>query len=263
MNKTTFIISKLDCPSEENLIKLKLDGHDYVKLEFDIARRTLIVYHYGSINAIFNALKELKLGCQFVDTVDFDDSLLSVKLVSDRVLLWYVLFINALMFVFELLAGCFSNSMGLIADSLDMLADAIVYGLSIYSVGKIISVKKKVAKLSGYLQLFLAFWGMSEVIKRFVYMYKQPDYKTMIIVSIIALLGNVFSLFLLQKSKSKEVNMKASMIFTSNDIIVNFGVIVAGILVYVTKSHSPDLIIGSMVFLLVTNGAVRILKLAQ
>jgi Co/Zn/Cd efflux system component len=59
------------------------------------------------------------------------------------------------------------------------------------------------------------------------------------------------SLFLLQKFKSEEAHMKASMIFTSNDIIVNLGIIVAGILVYFTQSKYPDLIIGAVVFFLV------------
>jgi len=66
---------------------------------------------------------------------------------------------------------------------------------------------------------------------------------------------------LLQKSKSKEAHMKASMIFTSNDVIINVGVVLAGILVLLTNSKYPDLIIGSIIFLIVTRGAFRILRL--
>lgn len=83
----------------------------------------------------------------------------------------------------------------------------------------------------------------------------------MIIVSFFALIGNAISLYLLQKSKSKEAHMQASMIFTSNDVIVNIGVMVAGALVYFTSSSLPDLIIGTVVFALVAFGAYRILKL--
>ena len=39
-----------------------------------------------------------------------------------------LLVINAAMFVVEVVAGIFAESTGLIADSLDMLADAVVYG---------------------------------------------------------------------------------------------------------------------------------------
>jgi Co/Zn/Cd efflux system component len=57
--------------------------------------------------------------------------------------------------------------------------------------------------------------------------------------------------------------MQASAIFTSNDIIVNGGVILAGILVYFLENKWPDLAIGGIVFAFVMRGAVRILKLSQ
>ena len=85
----------------------------------------------------------------------------------------------------------------------------------------------------------------------------------MIIVSILALVANSICLYLLQKSKSEEAHMKATMIFTSNDIIINTGIIVAGILVLLTHSKYPDLIIGAIVFLIVVRGAFRILKLGK
>ena len=86
----------------------------------------------------------------------------------------------------------------------------------------------------------------------------------MIVVSLLALVANGFCLFLLQKSKSKkEAHMQASMIFTSNDVIINLGVIVAALLVNWTNSNVPDLIVGSFVFLIVLRGAVRILRLSK
>ena len=85
----------------------------------------------------------------------------------------------------------------------------------------------------------------------------------MIIVSVMALIANVLCLYLLQKNKSKEAHMQASMIFTSNDVIINSGVIIAAILVKLINSSYPDLIIGALVFLIVAKGAYRILKLAK
>ena len=91
-----------------------------------------------------------------------------------------------------------------------------------------------------------------------------PHFRTMIIVSALALIANSICLYLLQRSKSKaEAHMKASMIFTSNDVIINLGVIIAGISVYMFNSNKPDLIIGTIVFLLVVQGARRILKLSK
>jgi Co/Zn/Cd efflux system component len=57
--------------------------------------------------------------------------------------------------------------------------------------------------------------------------------------------------------------MQASMIFTSTDVIVNLGVIAAGVIVYLTASKLPDLAIGTIVFILVGRGAYRILQLSK
>jgi Co/Zn/Cd efflux system component len=139
----------------------------------------------------------------------------------------------------------------------------LVYGLSLWAVGSTVTRKKKVAKLSGYFQLALALLGLSEVIRRFISFEEVPDFQTMIIVSVLALIANSVCLYLLQKSKSNEAHMKATMIFTSNDIIINTGVIAAGVLVLLTQSKYPDLIIGAIVFLIVVRGAFRILKLGK
>ena len=166
-------------------------------------------------------------------------------------------------FILEMIYGWLAGSMGLIADSLDMLADAIVYALSLWAVGAAVSRKKKIAEISGYFQMSLAILGFFEVTRRFFGYGEIPVFSTMIIISLLALIGNGISLYLIQKAKSEEAHMKASWIFTSNDIIVNLGVIVAGVLVYATNSRFPDLIVGSIVFMVVILGAIRILKIAK
>ncbi|MEE4260321.1 MAG: cation diffusion facilitator family transporter [Bacteroidales bacterium] len=264
MKKSTFYISKMDCPSEESLIRMKLEGLSAIKgLVFDIENRKLTVFHSEENEEIEQHLKELNLGTEHKETIvvqqnEFkDDSSVQSKL------LWTVLIINFAFFIIEITTGFISKSMGLVADSLDMLADAFVYGLSLWAVGSTVIRKKKVARMSGYFQLALALLGLSEVIRRFISFEEVPDFQTMIIVSILALIANSVCLYLLQKSKSKEAHMKASMIFTSNDIIINTGVIVAGVLVLLTQSKYPDLIIGAIVFLIVVRGAFRILKLGK
>lgn len=123
--------------------------------------------------------------------------------------------------------------------------------------------KKNISKLAGYFQILLAFIGFIEVIRRFISEEKMPDFWTMIIVSVFALIANAICLYLFQKSKSEETHIQASMIFTSNDIIINFGVIVSAILVSVLNSNKPDLIVGAIVFILVIYGATRILRLGS
>jgi Co/Zn/Cd efflux system component len=181
----------------------------------------------------------------------------------ERQVLWQVLAINFFFFVLEMFTGFIAGSMGLVADSLDMLADSIVYALSLLVVGGAVSRKKKVATAAGYFQLALAVLGFAEVIRRFVGHGGMPDFHLMIIISLIALMGNAICLYLLQKSKSQEAHMQASMIFTSTDVIVNLGVIAAGVIVYLKVSRLPDLIVGTIVFMLVGRGAYRILQLSK
>ena len=139
--------------------------------------------------------------------------------------------------------------MGLVADSLDMLADSLVYALSLLAVGQTAIRKKKVAKLSGYFQMSLALFGLIEVIRRFIGADGIPIFQNMIIISFLALLANSVSLYLIQKSKSKEAH--------------NLGVSLACGLVYYFESTIPDLVIGSVVFIIVFRGATRILRLAK
>lgn len=262
MIKSTYIISKMDCPSEERLIRMKLESISAIQdLQFNIPERKLIVVHSEN-SEIESRLKSLGFGSELKEQSDIDWQSATSNDVQTK-LLWVVLLINFGFFLIEIIAGLISGSMGLVADSLDMLADAFVYGLSLWAVGSFIQRKQKVAAWSGYLQLLLALIGLVEVVRRFFGTNAFPDYRTMIVVSVFALLANAICLYLLQKSKSNEAHMKASMIFTSNDIIINAGVIVAGLLVLFTNSKYPDLIIGSFVFLIVLRGASRILKLSK
>jgi len=265
MQKTVYKIPEMDCPSEENLIRMKLEGAEGIsQLQFDLENRRLSVFHSGEPDEITRQLESLNLGAtrETTETAEAPEAESESTKKQSR-LLWTVLLINFAFFIIEMSTGLISKSMGLVADSLDMLADASVYGLSLWAVGAAVARKKKVARLSGYFQLSLAILGIIEVIRRFIGFEAMPDFRLMIGVSILALIANAICLYLLQKSKSNEAHMKASMIFTSNDIIINFGVIVAGILVLLTQSKYPDLIIGSIVFLIVVRGAVRILQLGK
>jgi len=264
MYQTLFKIDKMDCPSEENLIRMKFEELTQIKyLEFDLNHRELTVFHKLGIEEIEECLKQLNLGHKKLYTKksnrqSFDQN------TDQRKVLWSVLIINLVFFILEMGYGLVSKSMGLVADSLDMLADSFVYAISLIAVGKSLAHKKTVAKIAGYFQIILALIGFGEVIRRTIYSVEFPNYLTMIIISVLALVGNALCLYLLQKSKDKdEAHIKASLIFTSNDVVINLGVIVAGLMVYWLNSNMPDLIIGAIVFFIVSKGAIRILSLSK
>ena len=263
MDKTIFEIKQMDCSAEEQLVRMQLDSFGEIEqLQFNLNDRQLTVYHEGGVEQIKAGIAGLNLGMRVISAETVTTSPLADE-TQQRKLLWVVLLINFGFFVAEMTYGFLSNSMGLVADSLDMLADAVVYGLSLFAVGSTTLRKKSVAKWSGYMQFGLALLGLSEVVRRFITGEALPDFRTMIIVSLLALLGNVACLVLLQRSNNNEAHMQASKIFTSNDVIINAGVIVAGVLVYLLNSRLPDLLIGTIVFLIVLRGALRILQLAK
>ncbi|WP_457644810.1 cation transporter [Pedobacter helvus] len=265
MKNSTFQIKRMDCSAEEQMVRMKLsDIAGIERLDFDLANRKLEVYHSGSIEQIASAIHELNLNDTYIGSEDAASVIPADSNDShQRKLLWYVLLINAFFFVLEMTTGFISHSMGLVADSLDMLADALVYGLSLFAVGGSIIRKKKVAKVSGYFQFALAIMGFMEVIRRFFGYGETPEFRTMIIISLLALIGNAASLVILRRTKSDEAHIKASQIFTSNDVVINIGVMIAGVLVYFTTSRLPDLIVGTIVFAIVVRGAMSIMKLAK
>jgi len=156
----------------------------------------------------------------------------------ERKTLRVLLGINAAMFVLEAITGWFGQSTGLIADSLDMAADASVYGIA------------------------LGLGVLIEVLRRYFY-GSEPISELMIVIGAIALAANVFCLFLMAKHRNGGVHMRASWIFSKNDVIANLGVIASGALVLLLENRFPDLIIGAVISTLVVRGGIQILSEAK
>lgn len=181
---------------------------------------------------------------------------------SQKGLLLTLLGINAVLFVIEFTVGWYAQSTGLTADSLDMLADAIVYAIGFYAIGKAMTTKAKAALISGYFQMMLAALIGLDIARRFIY-GSEPLSELMMIMGLIALAANAYCLKLIYAHRNGEVHMRASWIFSANDVLANLGVILSGVLVWWLGARWPDLIIGSIITLLVLWGAVRILKDAK
>lgn len=190
------------------------------------------------------------------------DCSIDIESTEQRRVLWALLSINAAMFAAEIIAGVIAESTGLIADSLDMLSDATVYALGLYAVGKASRVKIRAACLSGYFQIALAIGVAVEITRRLIW-GSEPQPLFMIGVSIIALIANIVCLVLISRYRDGEVHMRASWIFSKNDVIANAGVILAGVLVHVLDSRMPDLLIGTLIVLVVLRGGMAILRDAR
>ena len=144
VNESVFHVPKMDCSSEEQLIRVALASlHPNVALDFDIPNRRVTVLHREEVNEVLDKLTPLKLEARLDHNKQVPESKLRMAL-SDRdkkdakeaqTLVW-LLAINAFMFCTELVFGWIGQSTGLIADSLDMFADAAVYAVALLAVGK-------------------------------------------------------------------------------------------------------------------------------
>lgn len=197
---------------------------------------------------------------------DDDDEFAAMDLASsnaqDRRILWYVLLINLAQSALGMGVGVWASSTALIGAALDNLADASVYAVGIYAVGRSVRAKVAAARLSGWLLIGLSILLVGEVMRRFMGS-EAPIGPAMMVMAGVNAAINVYCLRLLKRHKGEDVNFKASAIFTSNDSIVNMAILASGILVLWLGSNVPDLILGIVSALFAANGGREILGHAR
>jgi Co/Zn/Cd efflux system component len=262
LQESLFAVPKMDCPSEERMIRVALDGVAGIQsIRCDLGDRRVRVVHSADPEQVASRLEGLGLGAALIETTaatgptaDGSDP------AREASTLRLVLAINAVMFVGEMLMAWVAQSASLLADSLDMFADAVVYGLALYAVGRSAPARTRTAHVAGWLQMALAIGALAEVVHRFVW-GSDPEPPLMMVAAAIALAANVACLWLVSRHRDGGAHMKASVIFSANDVIANVGVILAGGVVAWTGSRFPDLVVGAVIAGIVLLGARRILRL--
>jgi len=178
---------------------------------------------------------------------------------EDRRTLTLVLLINLAQSIVGAGVGLWASSTALIGAALDNLADASVYGVSLYAVGRAREIKVRAARLSGWLLIGLAIMLFVEVLRRF-FGGEPPIGPAMMVMAAINAALNLICLRLLKRHRGEDVNFKASAIFTSNDSIVNLAIVLSGALVMWSGSNVPDLILGLVVAAIAAKGGREILS---
>ena len=173
--------------------------------------------------------------------------------------LWIVLAINGAMFCLEFVVGLLAGSVALQADSLDMLSDTLVYGFSLYAIGKSIRWRSGSAFLKGSI---MAIFGIGVLIQSGYKFFAGgvPESNFMFLMSIVALIANAGCLLLLSKHRTDDLNMHSTWICSRNDIIANTSVFIAAGLVAITQSKLPDLVVGLLITIIFLKSAISILK---
>ena len=263
MKKTTLSIPRMDCAAEERLVRMTLEGKPgIVRLDADLGARQVSVVHEGDSEAVASFVRRLNLGAEIIETTEASqlDEVPRPSGAGEARALKIVLAINAGMFVAEAIGALLADSSALLADSLDMFADAAVYGIALFGVHRARAMQLKAARVSGVLQVLLAVGAIAEVVRRIIF-GSEPEAALMVTVAAVALVANATSMWLLASHRGGGAHMKASWIFTTNDVIANLGVIVAAVLVRVLSSPLPDLVVATIIALIVLSGAVRILRI--
>ena len=177
---------------------------------------------------------------------------------SERRILIIVLILNGGMFFVEFGAGLMSNSTALIADSLDMLADAFVYAIGLYALGRSQIWRNRAALMNGSLQMLL---GIGVIVEVFFKLSSNvlPHSETMGIFAVMALLVNTISFILLTRFRDGDINLRATWICSRNDMLANIGVLIAAGLVSYTQTAWPDIIIGVIIAVVIIHSAKNII----
>jgi cation diffusion facilitator family transporter len=173
-----------------------------------------------------------------------------------------VLAANVAMFGVEIVAGLLAGSVSLLADSLDMLGDAFVYGFSLYVVARspLWKARAAIAK-AGTMGLFGAF-VLAQLIYKVLHP-QTPQFEVMGMVGALALAANAACFALLWRHRAEDINMRSVWLCSRNDVIANVAVLVAAWAVWATGSPWPDIAVGAIICALFLRTAITVAREAR
>ena len=170
-----------------------------------------------------------------------------------------VLGINAAMFIIELTVGLINGSVSLVADSLDMLGDALVYGFSIYVVARGARMKAKAALFKGGIMAAFGLFVLGQAVYKIVFP-QVPIFEAIGAIGLLALAANSICFVLLWRHRADDINMSSVWLCSRNDIIANVSVLFAAVGVWLTRSGWPDILVGLALAALFLRSAFFVLR---
>ncbi|MGA7979215.1 MAG: cation diffusion facilitator family transporter [Chromatiaceae bacterium] len=183
----------------------------------------------------------------------------SARTDSERATLRTALLLNATMFVVGMAAGLWAQSTGLMADAVDMLADASAYALALIAVSRSAAFKRNSARWSGSLLLIMGAGIVLDVVRRGLF-GSEPQGQVMMVFSLASLAVNVTVLRMLGKFRHGEVHLRATWLFTRVDVLANIGVFASGLVVWLAGLQIADLLVGLAIGVYVIKEAIEILR---
>jgi len=175
-----------------------------------------------------------------------------------RRVLVIVMMLNAMMFVLEFCAGLVARSASLMADSVDMLGDALVYAISLYALEKSLRWRAGSALLKGGFILALGLGVLVEIVVK-IFWGVPPASGLMLVFGAMALAANLSCLALLWPYRRHDVNLASTFECSRNDVVANLGVLAAALLVSATGSAWPDIVVAAAIAFMFLRSSLRVL----
>jgi len=190
-----------------------------------------------------------------------NDKACEIEALRDRQssILKIVLGINAVMFAVELTAGLLASSVSLIADSLDMLGDALVYGFSLYVVARGAKMKAISALFKGSIMAAFGLFVLGQAIYKII-VPQVPVFEAIGAIGLLALAANSICFVLLWRHRADDINMSSVWLCSRNDIAANVSVLFAAAGVWLTDSGWPDILVGLALAALFLRSALFVLR---
>lgn len=177
---------------------------------------------------------------------------------SQSRVLWIVLGINGGMFAIELVMGLLVGSVALLADSLDMLGDTLVYSFSIFAIGRALHWRARSALLKGGIMAVFGLGVLGQAIYK-LFVPEAPIAGLMALTAVVALIANGVCLYLLTRHRADDINMRSTWLCSRNDIVANTGVILAAGATALSSSIWPDLLISLVIVAVFLRSAFTVL----
>ena len=176
-----------------------------------------------------------------------------------RRVLVVVMMLNLMMFVLEFGAGIIADSAALMADSVDMLGDGLVYGISLYALNRSLRWRAGMALAKGGFILVLGLGVIVQIVIKIVW-GQPPASDIMLIFGTMALLANLSCVGLLWPYRRHDVNLSSTFECSRNDVFANVGVLGAAVLVSATASPWPDISIAAIIAFLFFRSALKVTR---
>ena len=174
-----------------------------------------------------------------------------------------VAFLNLIYFGVEFHFGQVFESVALISDSIDFLEDASVNILIALAITWSIRRRDLVSK---FLALLLLWPGIAFIWNAFhqVSTPMTPEGRGMGVVASGALAINLLCAFLIARHRREEGGLVMAAYYSArNDALANILIILAGLLTITSSTIWPDLIVGTIIFILNADAAREILRASK